>query len=77
MYLLFFGFDTFAEVTNNYKGSKSFKDSMKNLENSSRKIADAYLHNRIRKKESLPNENQVNFSHDLDVLLGEIVRISN
>lgn len=72
-----FSFDTFAEVTNNYKGSKSFKESMKNLENSSRKIADAYLHNKIRRQESLPNENQVNFSNDLDVLLGEIIRLSN
>jgi hypothetical protein len=65
---------TFKEVVNNY-GSKSFKDSIKNLENSSRKIADSFLHTRIRKKESLPNSNQVDFSNDLDVLLAEIYRI--
>jgi len=70
-----FGLNTFPEVANNY-GTKSFKDSMLHLENSSRKIADSYLHTRIRKKESLPNKTQVNFSNDIDVLLAEIVRIS-
>lgn len=35
---------SFSEVANNYRGSKSFKESMKHLENSSRKIADQYLH---------------------------------
>ena len=70
-----FGLNTFPEVANNY-GTKSFKDSMLHLENSSRKIADSYLHTRIRRKESLPNPTQVNFSNDIDVLLAEIVRIS-
>ncbi len=64
----------FNEVANNY-GVKSFKDSMKNLNNSSRKIADSFLHIQIRNKESLPNKLQVNFSQDLDVLLSEIYRI--
>lgn len=49
---------------------------MSRLENSSRKIADSYLHTKIRKKESLPNKTQVNFSNDIDVLLAEIIRIS-
>jgi hypothetical protein len=71
-----FGCKTFAEVANNYNGTgKSFKDSMEHLEKSSRKIADAYLHEQIRQKEALPNKTQVNFSNDLDVLLAEIVRI--
>lgn len=70
-----FNLNNFTEVANNY-GTKSFKDSMSHLENSSRKIADSYLHTRIRSKESLPNKTQVNFSNDLDVLLAEIVRIS-
>ncbi len=70
-----FGLNTFTEVVNNY-GTKSFKDSMSHLENSSRKIADSYLHTKIRKKESLPNKIQVNFSNDIDVLLAEIVRIT-
>ena len=71
-----FGFNTFSEVTNNYRGTKSFKASVLHLENSSRKIADAYLHTKIRSKESLPNKIQVNFSNDIDVLLAEIIRNS-
>jgi len=70
-----FNLTSFPEVANNY-GSKSFKESMTHLENSSRKIADSYLHTQIRNKESLPNETQINFSNDLDVLLSEIIRIS-
>lgn len=70
-----FGLNTFAEVANNH-GTKSFKDSMSHLENSSRKIADSYLHTKIRSKESLPSKTQVNFSNDLDVLLAETIRIS-
>lgn len=69
-----FGKTSFTEVANNH-GSKSFKESMKNLDNSSRKISDAHLHTQIRKKEVLPNSNQVDFSNDLDVLLGEIYRV--
>ena len=65
----------FSEVANNYAGSKSFKESMKHLENSSRKIADQYLHTQIRQKESLPNMTQVSFSNDIDVLLSEIGRV--
>jgi len=67
--------DRFSQVANNYKGSKSFKESMRHLANSSRKIADAHLHIQIRNKETLPNKTQVDFSNDLDVLLAEIVRI--
>jgi len=70
-----FGCNKFSEVANNYKGSKSFKESMLNLENSSRKIADQHLHCQIRKSETLPNKTQVNFSNDTDVLLSEIIRI--
>jgi len=66
--------NSFKEVANNC-GTKSFQDSMKNLENSSRKIADSFLHTHIRKKEVLPNSTQVDFSNDLDVLLGEICRL--
>ncbi|MBI3316444.1 MAG: hypothetical protein HYZ85_00370 [Candidatus Omnitrophica bacterium] len=70
-----FGQKTFAQVASNYGGSKSFRESMQHLENSSRKIADQHLHCQIRKKEVLPNRTQVNFSHDVDVFLAEIVRI--
>ncbi len=64
----------FSDVCGSY-GSHSFKESMKNLNNSSRKIADSFLHTHIRKKENLPNKTQINFKNDLDVLLQEIVRI--
>ncbi len=66
---------SFIEVSNNYAGSKSFKESMEHLEKSSRKIADQHLHCQIRNKEILPNKTQINFSNDLDILLAEIVRI--
>ena len=46
------------------------------LDKSSRKIADSFLHTQIRKHESaLPTFTQINFKHDLDVLLQEIVRV--
>jgi len=56
-------------------GNKSFKEHMAHLDKSSRKIADSYLHNQIRNKESLPNQTQVNFSQDIDVLLAEVCRL--
>lgn len=66
---------SFQNVANNYSGAKSFKESMEHLEKSSRKIADAHLHSRIRSKEVLPNKTQINFANDLDILLSEIVRL--
>lgn len=64
----------FSELANNYPGAKSFKEVMQNLENSSRKISDYYLHSQIRKSETLPNVTQVDFSNNIDFLLAEIVR---
>jgi hypothetical protein len=66
----------FREVANNY-GSKSFKDCMLHLENSMRKIADSYLHTVITKKTIQPNKTQVNFSQEIDLLLGELIKICN
>lgn len=71
-----FGTKNFAEVANNYAGSKSFREAMDHLNNGARKIADAHLHLQIRPSESLPNATQVNFSQYLDVLLAEIIRIA-
>ncbi|WP_051235329.1 hypothetical protein [Marinimicrobium agarilyticum] len=71
-----FGFKTFKEVSASYQSGKSIKASLKNLENSSRNISDGLLHQRIRKKETLPTLNQVNFAPDIDVLLSEIVLIT-
>ena len=67
------GYDTFREVASNYSG-KSLKGTFQHLENGCRKISDGLLHQKIRKKESLPTFTQVNFSADIDVLLGEIIR---
>lgn len=72
------GYKTFAEVANNYGGgqtSKSFKESMQRLDHGLRKVADGHLHIQIRRTETLPNDTQVNFSNELDVLLAEIVRV--
>jgi hypothetical protein len=72
-----FGCKTFVEVANNYAGGgKSFKETMQHLENASRKVADANLHMPIRKSETLPTAQQVNCGQQLDVLLAEIVRIT-
>jgi len=69
-----FNKQNFIEVANNYKG-KSFMKSMKHLQENSRDIADRFLHNIIRKSETLPAATQIDFRNDLDVLLEEIVRI--
>lgn len=70
------GVDTFNKVANNYsEGSKSFKKSMTHLNDSMRNIADNYLHQSIRKKENNPNDTQVNYSQDVDLLLDEIIRV--
>jgi hypothetical protein len=72
-----FGYNTFNEVANNYGGGgKSFKDTIQHLENAARKVADAHLHMPIRKSETLPAAQQVNFASQLDMLLAEIVRIT-
>jgi len=70
-----FSCSSFAEIANNYQGTKSFKKSMKHLNESLRNLADSYLHVQIRNKESLPNGNQVDFQADLDCLLAEIARV--
>ncbi len=71
-----FGFTSFLSFANQYGGSKSFKDLMKRLEETFRKLGDAYLHTQIRNSETLPNENQVEFRSEMDMLLAEIVRVS-
>jgi hypothetical protein len=71
-----FGKNKFSEVSNNYSGGKSFKDTMHHLESAARKVADAHLHMPIRKSETLPTAQQVNCAQQLDVLLAEIVRIT-
>jgi hypothetical protein len=67
------GFKTFKEVASNYP-AKSLKGTFQHLENGCRNISDGILHQTIRRKESLPTKQQVNYSSDIDVLLGEIIR---
>lgn len=69
------GHRTFADVANQYAGASSFRKSMQSLQLSLRNIADAHLHIPIRQKEVLPTAQQVDFHKDLDVLLGEVVRV--
>ncbi|MGQ8630479.1 hypothetical protein ACUTJJ_03225 [Agrobacterium sp. DKPNP3] len=73
------GFTTFAEVASNYGGpktNKSFKGNMQRMEGSLRNIADVHLHSAIRSREDMPTAVQVDFSADLDVLLGEVIRVA-
>jgi len=70
-----FGVRSFSEVANNYAGSRSFKDSMQQLDAAARRIGDQHLHTQIRSSEVLPTRVQVDFSQVVDVLLSEIVRL--
>lgn len=71
------GHTTFKEVANNYSGSKSFREAMQHLENSLRKVSDSYLHLPIRKSEILPTINQVEYIAPIDLLLAEIIIVTN
>lgn len=69
-----FGKKNFDEVANNHDGGKSFKDAMGSLQGFLRKITDMHLHQQMRKAESLPTAQQVEFRAALDMLLAEVVR---
>ena len=71
-----FGQRSFDQLVANYAGGRSFKDAMEHLNEASRKVADALLHMPMRSSEVLPTLQQVNCGQQLDVLLGEIVRIT-
>lgn len=71
-----FGFDSFAKVANNFPFATSVKLAMARLQGQARDGADFHLHQPIRKYETLPTERQVAFSPELDVLLGEVIRIA-
>jgi hypothetical protein len=71
-----FGVTTFSQVSASSTSGRSFKDSMEQLDKFLRKIADGYLHQHIRKAESVPTGTQVDFRQSLDQLLGEVVRLS-
>jgi len=64
---------TFGHVASEHTWGKSHKDLITRLYKSAKKIADNLLHAHIRKRESLPNKTRVNFTPELDILLGEIL----
>lgn len=70
-----FGKTSFSEVANNY-GGRSFKETMQPLDGVARKVADWHLHGQLRKSETLPTAQQVRFAASLDMLLSEVVRIT-
>ena len=72
-----FGYGEFSEVVDNYGGGRSFKECMQPLDKFARKHANYYLHCRIRRKEILLTKTQVNFSPSVDMLLAEIIRITD
>jgi hypothetical protein len=69
-----FSFNTFDSVASNY-GGKSFKNNMQLLNGYFKNTVDRYLHQTVRKKDSLPNITQIEFRQPLDVLLEEIICI--
>ena len=68
-----FGCTTFSQVAANHP--RSAKAVFESLEQNSRKISDGLIHQPIRKRETLPTEQTVNFSQNLDVLLAEVIRV--
>jgi hypothetical protein len=66
---------TFAAVASGYAGGRSFREAMVHLDRGMRHIADMYLHQQIRAKESMPTPTQVDYSSQLDLLLQEICRV--
>ena len=72
-----FGQPNFAAVANNHSAAdRSFRDAMTTLESLLRKVADRHLHSQMRAREDLPTAAQVNVGPAVDMLLGEIIRIS-
>jgi len=65
---------SFKEVCAQY-GSRSFKDIMRPLNETAKKIGDDYLHTQISKKVLAVTKTQVSFQANLDMLLNEISAI--
>jgi hypothetical protein len=69
-----FGQTSFAQVIGQHGGA-AFKKQMTRLEESSRKVADTFLHQPIRKSESIPVFQDVDFRAELGSLLAEVCRL--
>jgi hypothetical protein len=67
-----FGTPNFGQYTSSIAG-RSIKASMIRLDKASRDIADTWLHQQIRRTETLPTATQVDFRQELDLLLGEVL----
>lgn len=65
---------SFADVCAQY-GSTSFKDIMRPLNETAKKIGDDYLHTQISKKVLAVTKTQVSFQANLDTLLNEVAAI--
>ncbi len=72
-----FGFTSFKQVAANHPAPSSLSKQFKHLQDSFRDKADMLLHGTIRAREDLPTAVQVNYSNDLDVILGEVIRLSS
>lgn len=72
-----FGFTSFKQVAANHLAPSSLSKQFKHLQDSFRDKADMQLHGTIRAREDLPTAVQVDYSADLDVVLGEVIRLSN
>jgi hypothetical protein len=72
-----FEMESFARVASEYPFAKSVKAAMGRLQAQGRDGADFHLHQPIRKHEALPTAVQVAFSQELDVLLGEVIRVAH
>jgi hypothetical protein len=65
---------SFADVCSQY-GGKSFKEIIRPLNETAKKIGDDYLHTQINKKVLAVTKTQVSFQANLDMLLNEIAAI--
>ena len=65
---------SFADVCLQHEG-RSFKNIMKPLNDTAKKIGDDYLHTQISKKVLAVTKTQVSFQANLDVLLNEVAAI--
>jgi hypothetical protein len=70
-----FGKANFDEVANHH-GARSVKGALKHLNDASKSVADGHLHEQISNRTTLPTAQQVDCRQQLDVLLGEIVRVA-
>ena len=70
-----FWFNSFQELVNNYKFTRSDKKNMQHLLWWLKNISDWNLHNHISKKEVLPKKQTIEFRADFDILLKNIILI--